>query len=302
MMESINGETDIYGIIGQPIAHSLSPLFQNQFIQNAKQNACYLPFLVEPEHLEAALQGLHAAHIQGLNVTVPHKENILPWVNADADAQAIGAVNTLKRISRGWQATNTDWQGFASVIQGLQVDASQAPVLLFGAGGTSRAILHALHHRGAKEVYICNRNQDRAKQLITSLASTYPNMQMHTLAWSNEAVGSINQETELIINSTSIGLKDADVFPFQLLGNGVAIDAVYKPNGNTAFCAAASGYQTVDGLPMLIAQGIASFAFWHAEKLQSKALNLPNSLESLQWVERKLSRKPLSLPGWRINT
>jgi shikimate dehydrogenase len=302
MMKTMNGQTGIYGIIGQPIAHSLSPLFQNWFIENAKQNACYLPFLVEPENLKVALQGLHAAHIQGLNVTVPHKENILPWVNADADAQAIGAVNTLKRLPSGWQATNTDWQGFASVIQGLEVNVSQTSALLFGAGGTSRAILHALHHHGAKEVYICNRNQDRAKQLITSLVSTYPDMQMHILEWDNEAVGNISQEAKLIINSTSIGLKDGDVFPFQLLGSGVAIDAVYKPSGNTVFCAAASNYRTVDGLPMLIAQGIASFAFWHTEKLQAKALNLPNSLESLQWVEKQLSREPLSLPSWRLNT
>ncbi len=301
-MQTLNGQTSVYGIIGEPIAHSLSPLFQNHFIHNTSLNANYLPFLVEPNRLQTAIEGLHAAHVQGLNVTVPHKEAVLPWVNADDDVQAIGAANTLKWADDGWLATNTDWQGFASVIQGLEVDVSTAPVLLFGAGGTAKAILHALHHQGAQEVYICNRHKERAKNLACNVKKTYPHMSIHTLDWQKEIVATTSEKCALIINSTSIGLDEADTFPFKLFGSGFAIDAVYKPHGNTAFCQAASSYQSVDGLPMLIAQGIASFAFWHAEKLQSNALNLPNSLESLQWVEQQLPRTPLSLPGWRINT
>ncbi len=300
-MQTVSGQTSVYGIIGEPVAHSLSPLFQNYFIQTTNLNAYYLPFLVQPSRLQTAMEGLHAAHVQGLNVTIPHKEAVLPWVNADDDVQAIGAANTLKRTEQGWVATNTDWQGFAAVIQGLAIDAASTPVLLFGAGGTAKAILHALHHQGAQEVYICNRSRERAENLAHHASILYPHMTTHLLDWQAQAVSITSQKCSLIINSTSIGLGEADTFPFQLSGDGFAIDAVYKPHGSTAFCKAASRHQSVDGLPMLIAQGIASFAFWHAKKLQSNALNLPNRLESLQWVEQQLSRAPLSLPGWRKN-
>ncbi len=299
-MQIINGQTHTYGIIGDPVTHSLSPLFQNYFLEQAHHNAVYIPFHIAPNHLTQALQGLHAAHVQGLNITIPHKENIIAAVHADADAQTIGAVNTLKRVKDGWDATNTDWQGFASVIQGLEVDTQSAPVLLFGAGGTARAILHALNHQNTTNVFLCNRNQERANTLALTLKETYPNMTITTITWTNDAVASIIQKCGLLINSTSIGLNSDDTFPFTLNGGGVAIDAVYKPDGETIFCTAADSYQTCDGLPMLIAQGIASFAFWHHQNIQTKRINLPNKLISLQWVEKQLGRQAINLSGWRI--
>ncbi|MDQ7004330.1 MAG: shikimate dehydrogenase [Ghiorsea sp.] len=297
-MKNINGQTQIFGILGQPIAHSLSPLFQNMFFEKAAINACYVPYLVAPEQLQQALNGLHAAHVQGLNITIPHKENILPWVHPDKDAQTIGAVNTLKRIADGWAAINTDWQGFASVIQGLEVDICQTSVLLFGAGGTSRAILHALNHLGVQEVFICNRNQERAQSLAAELQGTYEGMRITPIEWHEQHVTIALKQCQLIINSTSIGLNEQDIFPFPLSGSGFAIDAVYKPHGNTVFCQSASNYVSVDGLPMLIAQGIASFAFWLEGEQQNAALCLPNKKSSLQWVEQALERQALSLPGW----
>jgi len=298
-MQAINGQTHVYGIIGEPVSHSLSPLFQNHFFEKLQLNARYLPFAVSPKQLELALSGIHAAHVQGLNVTIPHKESILPFVQTNADAEIIGAVNTLKRTLEGWQGINTDWQGFSSVIEGLQADVSQAPVLLFGAGGTSRAILHALHHQSAKEVYLCNRSQDRAQQLISTLAAHYPAMTITMLDWQQTKVSPISQKCSLVINSTSIGLKASDIFPFELIGHSHAIDAVYKPNGHTAFGVAASEYIAIDGLPMLIAQGIASFSFWFEQELLQQSFDLPNKQASLQWVESQLKRKPLDLPGWR---
>jgi len=299
-MQSVQRKTSAYGIIGQPVAHSLSPLFQNHFLNEAGLDACYQTFLVEPEKLSESLKELHAASVQGLNVTIPHKEAALSWVNADKDAQIIGAVNTIKRVDESWSAINTDWLGFAAVMQGLEVDTSQEPVLLFGAGGTSRAILHALHHQETKHVYVCNRNSQRAEQLISEQKNHYPNMTMESLAWSEEAVSAVIKNCGLIINCTSIGLKENDVFPFQLQGQGVAIDAVYKASGNTAFRQAAHDYVSTDGLPMLIAQGIASFSFWFASELQKNLINLPNKQVSLQWVEKQLGREAFNLSGWRV--
>ncbi len=300
-MVALNGQTALYGIIGEPIAHSLSPLFQNHFIKMANIDAAYLPFLVTQPRLSQALNGLHAAHIQGLNITVPHKENVLPLVTADKDATMIGAVNTLKRVENGdWLATNTDWQGFADVLQGLQAVVSQTPILLFGAGGTARAICHALQHQGAKDIWLCNRSPERAQKLADELNIAYAHTQIHILDWDTQAVAQQAKECAIVINSSSIGLHDNDEFPFKLEGSGIAIDAVYKPHGNTAFTRATShGYLSTDGLPMLIAQGIASFKFWHQSTSQNLPVMMPNQLSSLAWVEQTLSRPPLTLPGWR---
>ncbi|MDQ7059085.1 MAG: shikimate dehydrogenase [Ghiorsea sp.] len=298
-MTVIRGKTSLYGIIGDPISHSLSPLFQNHFLQQTKQDAIYTPFHVLPDTLNLALLGLHAAHIQGLNITVPHKETALHLVKADADARMIGAVNTIKRSENEWVATNTDWQGFAAVLQGLQADVSNAPVLLFGAGGTAKAVIHALAQAGAKKIYVCNRSVERVEQLIYQSKDKYA-IEIIRLAWQQDDINQACTQCKTIINTTSIGLQQDDVFPFSITGGGVAIDAVYKPKGNTAFTLTASsgGYHTADGLPMLIAQGIASFAFWHHDDIQSGHINLPDGLESLHWVERQLARQPLDLPGW----
>ncbi|MDX8388535.1 MAG: shikimate dehydrogenase [Ghiorsea sp.] len=300
-MVDINGKTSLYGIIGDPITHSLSPLFQNYFIKNIPHNAVYLPFHVESSSLEQALHGLHATHTLGINVTVPHKESVLSMVDADDDSLVIGAVNTLKRSHTGWLATNTDWQGFAAVLHGLQADVTNTPVLLFGAGGTSRAVFHALHHQGATEVWICNRSSDRAEKLAAELEVSYPSVRVKLLAWTNEAVLQQSKSCKVVINTSSIGLQQNDIFPFELQGAGMAIDAVYKPNGSTAFgrIAEHGGYAAVDGLPMLIAQGIASFEFWHQEHIKKSLFTLPDKLRALQWVEQQLGRQSLNMPGWR---
>ena len=125
----IDGMTTTYGIIGWPVKHSLSPLFQTRFLDQNSINAVYLPFAVPPELLSQAVEGLWALGVQGFNVTVPHKERIFQMVEADDDACRIGAVNTVRRGKNGWQATNTDWRGFKAVIEGLgiAIDAVYRP-------------------------------------------------------------------------------------------------------------------------------------------------------------------------------
>lgn len=290
---NINGSTKLYGIIGWPVKHSLSPQFQTHYLQQCGFNAVYLPFAVDPGLLEQAMDGLWAAGVQGFNVTVPHKESVFQIVELDAAAQQIGAVNTVRRKDKGWQGTNTDWCGLLAVIEGMAVDLKGKDVLLFGAGGTSHAVLHALSKTGLNKVYICNRNADRLEALLTLARHSYPDLACETLAWQQQQVTATARHAALLINSTSIGLQDGQTFPFTLSGNGAAIDAVYRTDGKTAFCRAASaaGRQAVDGLPMLIAQGAASFAWWHG-------CEQPDYRLALQWMEQQLGRSPECLPGW----
>jgi shikimate dehydrogenase len=287
----ITGKTKVYGIIGCPIEHSLSPVFQAYFATQHHLDAVYVPYHVESSHLEVALNGLSALGVQGLNVTVPHKEAVLPYVQANADVIAIGASNTLLWQDNAWQALNTDWQGVSMVLEGTALSLKACTVLLFGAGGTARAVLHAANHQGIQQVLICNRSSERVNDLLKHAQSHYPDMACTSLAWEQEAVTAACQEAEIVINTTSIGLSASDRFPFHIAGKGWAMDAVYKPSGQTAFGDMIEARQFVDGLPMLVAQGAKSFAIWHP-------CSKPDILSALTWMENKLMREATRLPGW----
>jgi len=289
----ISGKTKIYGIIGNPIEHSLSPLFQSRFIDQSGMDAIYVPFRVESENLEVAVKGLWALNVQGFNVTVPHKEAVMPFVQADDCARTIGAVNTVSRGESSWLATNTDWIGFVRALEAVGAETKGGAALMFGAGGTAKAVVYGLAKGGISHLYICNRSRERAETLAAHTREHYSHIDCEVLEWDEKKVEAVCLKSKIVINTTSIGLKDDEPFPFRLAGKGVAIDAVYRPDGNTSFCraAGAAGRMSVDGLPMLIAQGAAAFAEW-------TGVDMPELLETFRWTESGLSRSPIELPGW----
>jgi len=289
----ITGKTNIYGIIGCPIQHSLSPVFQAYFAQQHDLDVVYVPYHVEQENLKSAIDGLAALGVQGINVTVPYKEAVLPYVQADDDVQCIGAANTLKLVAGAWQASNTDWQGVAAVFTGTGLALKGEHILLFGAGGTARAVLHAAYKQGVSRVAICNRSPERVERLIEHASHHYPNMDCYPIAWEQAAVSTCCEKSPMVINTTSIGLSLSDIFPFQIIGQGWLMDAVYKPSGKTSFTEAAisSGRRLTDGLPMLVAQGAKSFTNWHPQQT-------PDILDVLTWMETKLQRQMTMFPGW----
>jgi len=287
----IDGKTRLFGIIGDPVGHSLSPMFQNYFLQQAGINAVYLPFHVQGGSLGTAVDGLHALGVEGFNVTVPYKESLPETVSVDGESRKIGAVNTVGRQGEAWHATNTDWQGLKSVVEGLNLDVSTA--LIFGAGGTARAALHAMAASGIRSLFICNRGRPKLDSLLAHAHQYYPQLELTEIRWLASDVREAAMRSQLIINTTSIGLlSDVSEFPFPLAGEGVVIDAVYRPDGLTLFVQAArrAGLRAVDGLPMLVAQGAASFSFWHGQH--------PDLLTALQWVEDRLGRERILIPGW----
>ena len=291
----ISGKTKVYGIIGNPVEHSLSPLFQSWFLEQSGVDAVYVPFHVKESEIKSAVQGLWVLGVEGFNVTVPHKESVLPYIEADESVRAIGAANTVIRGEQGWQATNTDWIGFSDAVQATGADLEGATVLLFGAGGTAKAVIYALAKQGVHKLFLCNRGRKRAEMLAAFARDNYSRMSCELVEWSEADVERISLKSNIVINTTSIGLCDGDQFPFGLPGDGVAIDVVYRPDGKTAFCreAAESGRPSVDGLPMLIAQGAVSFSKWHDTEL-------PNRLAALRWTEKRIGRSPVDLPGWEI--
>jgi len=290
---NISGNTRVFGIIGDPVSHSLSPSFQNRFIGQADIDAVYVPFRVSKSCAVSALKGLWAAGIEGINITVPHKEAVLSQVDADADAMCIGAVNTIRRHDSGWQGTNTDWRGFRDVLRGMGIDICGAETLLFGAGGTARSVLHAMAREKVKHIRICNRSEDRLHAFIRHAREAYPELAVTAVAWNRMAVTRACDRVALMVNTTSIGLGGKDEhFPFRLSGDGMALDAVYARDGNTAFVCAAkeAGHRSLDGLPMLLAQGVSSFFYWHNIE--------PARMTALRWLEARLGREAAELPGW----
>jgi len=299
----IEATTRLYGIIGHPVTHSLSPLFQNSFLHNHAINGCYVAFPTPPDGLEQSLRGLWASGIMGLNITVPHKERALELVQPDMHAQAIGAVNTLLRDDHGWQATNTDWIGLRQVMEALSPNRTPQSVLLFGAGGTARALLHACHALQVPRLTICNRTVARAEALAEHAAQQGYGMEIDLIPWQQAAVAAASLEHDTLINTTALGLHGAPPFPFSFpsAASGdqkkpsIAIDAVYQADGNTSFVMAARQQQRIctDGLPMLIAQGTASFYYWHALSIDRQ--------QTLDAVCQHLHRTLYHMYGWEKN-
>jgi len=290
---NISGKTRIYGIIGSPVAHSLSPVFQAYFAEQCAIDAVYVPFPAEPKNLGSALDGLRDVSVQGLNITVPFKEMVLPYVSMDDDVRNIGAANTLILEDNQWQASNTDWQGVYAVMLGTSLPLKGAQLLVFGAGGTARSVIHAAAAIGFAHVWVCNRSSERGEILCEHAMKQYPQMMCQSIAWEQGEVSQVCAASCMIVNTTTVGLSTGDSFPFALSGEGWCMDAVYRPDGRTAFVQAAecAHRQAVDGLPMLLAQGAKSFEIWHPEQKLDR-------LGALYWMTSWLHRSSIRLPAW----
>lgn len=248
----LRGSTELFGVIGYPIRHSLSPVFQNAAFSYLGIDAVYVPFEIKPENLSRALEGLKRAGVRGLNVTIPHKEAIVRLSdNTSDEVKDIGAANTLKLSEEYVEAYNTDWIGFLRAAQEI-TDLKGRRVLVLGAGGSSRAVLYALKKVGAK-VILWNRTREKALRLGEEFGV--------------EAVNEVEEgvlSSEVIVNTTSVGLREDDppLFNYDLLTpEQVVIDIIYK---ETSLIRAAKekGCRFTTGFPMLVYQGAESFRIW----------------------------------------
>lgn len=276
-MTSFTAQTQVYGVIGDPINHSLSPLMQNAAIAAAGLNACYLPFHVPAAQLVAAVEGLRALGIGGFNVTLPHKQQILSrldWV--DENATLIGAVNTVVCRKGCLHGYNTDSSGFLRALrEDLQFDPAGRNVLLFGAGGACRAALVALLRSQAQNLWLVNRRLDKPQGLVQEFQALFPDQQILAYSLQDTAYRHLLSQADLIVNTTSVGLggEDLDSCPLENVKAGTVVyDMVYS-NVETSFVrrARSGGFTAADGLSMLAAQGEDAFFLWH-DMLAEKGL------------------------------
>jgi shikimate dehydrogenase len=257
----ISGRTTIFAVIGSPVAHSLSPAMQNAALAAAGVDGTYVALPVEPEGLAAAVQGARALGLGGLNVTVPHKEAVVPLCAAlDLVAERVGAVNTLARHAQGWMGFNTD----APAVRGLLTDAGIGPgsrALLLGAGGAARAALWALLEMGV-EVGVAARRPEAAEALCRDMARRLrvPESLARPVEWEGLAPRAIHADA--VVNATTVGLSGkGELPPLAWRAGQVALDFVY---GDTGFArsARAAGARLVSGEQVLVRQGALAFKIW----------------------------------------
>lgn len=267
-MAQINGKTKTCGLIGCPVEHTLSPLIHNTLSEHMGQNMVYVPFHVERENVEAAVKGAHALSIGGLNVTVPHKSAVLPYLKEiDSLAEKIGAVNTLVPVEGGYKGYNTDMTGLQRAMESEGIVIADKEAILLGAGGASRAVAFMLVAKGAKKVYILNRTPGKAQMVADEVNKAMDCEKV--VAMPIDGYEKLTGKKYLCIQGTSVGLYPdcqraviEDETFYDLVE--VAVDLIYKP-AKTRFmrlCEAA-GAKAHNGLKMLLYQGIIAYELWN---------------------------------------
>lgn len=264
----IDGHTGVFALFGDPVSHTFSPMLHRIFIEKAGCNYTYVPFHVHPEGLEAACRGAWSMHIQGLNVTIPHKQAVMQHiVHISREALLAGAVNTLRWTSDGYEGDNTDVYGFRKLVEDAGIHIRGEKVLILGAGGASRsAITYAIQEK-ASEIVIYNRTQEKAAQAIKGFqerggAYRLPRMR----AVSKDEL--LREPFPIVFQTTAAGMTpNIDETPVEeeefLHTVRFVADMVYTPK-KTRFCRDVEAYGafTAGGLPMLYYQGLRSFEIW----------------------------------------
>jgi shikimate dehydrogenase len=260
--------------MGWPIAHSLSPAMHNAAFDALGMNWRYVAFPVHPLRVDAAVEGLKALGFRGCNVTVPHKEAVIPYLDEMPSRVAqFGAVNTLIiRQDREGQCTvngeNTDVQGFVHALRQGDFEPQDRRVLIVGAGGGARGVVYGLCEAGTAEVTILNRTFQRAAALVADLSRHAQGTKLASGALTPETLERYAADVDLMINTTTVGMwphADASIWPDNrpVPAHLAVCDLVYRPLETKLLRQArAAGALTIDGLGMLVAQGVLSFEMW----------------------------------------
>lgn len=264
----IRGTTQVFGILGHPVEHSLSPVMQNAAFRAFGMDAVYIPFPVVPEQLGDAVAGLRALGIRGVNVTIPHKEKVMGFLDdLDRKARIIGAVNTIVNNDGRLIGYNTDETGLIkSLARDLDFSPKGRRVLMLGAGGASRAALVALAEMGARWIGIANRTRKKAEDLAQSFRDVFPGTDFAVMGLDASELAEIGSSVDLILNSSAVGMKGEVFEQIPWAGfkrNTVVYDIVYRrPVTPLVAMAREYGHRAADGLGMLIAQGEDAFRLW----------------------------------------
>lgn len=265
---NIDGYTRTCGLIGNPVEHTMSPAIHNFLAEKTGQNLVYVPFHVETGRLEDAVKGGFALNHLGMNVTVPYKSDVIPFLSEiDELAEKIGAVNTLVRTEDGYKGYNTDMPGLYRAMQSEGVEVKDEKVLIIGAGGVARAVAMMLASKGAKEIILLNRTLERAERITEEINGLFQTAIAKAMALSD--YGKLPAEEKYLgIQATNVGMfpkvSEAPVEDeafYQKIHTGY--DLIFNPL-DTKFMqyTRQAGGKAYNGLKMLLYQGIIAYELW----------------------------------------
>jgi len=278
--DNINHSTKIVGIIGHPIKHSFSPQMHNMCFQLQGLNYIYLPFDVPTSNLKDALKSMNVLGIRGLNVTLPHKEKIIQFMDhVSEEASTVGAVNTIVNEGSQLFGYNTDINGIVESLTPYKDEIAKSIVTVIGAGGAARSVLYALiRHFKVDKINIINRTEERTEAIKDYFIDKmrFDNIKTFELM----AKENLNQfqESKLIINTTSIGMApNTDDTPTEIKesfnSSQIVFDLIYNPL-KTKFIeiAESQGAKVINGLKMFVVQGAKSFELWTGNKMDTNLM------------------------------
>ena len=266
----ITSKTSFIALIGNPVSHSLSPIMQNAALQYLGLDLIYIAIPCRDKDLESVLDSLKKINCKGLNITIPHKEKIFDLCNEISPiANKLKAVNTLKlNAKKEWSATNTDVDGFIYPLKDLSFKKKQSIVL--GSGGAARSVIQGLINLNFSTISVVSRNESSLKKIINNFEDQ---IEIQGLLNNDNKVQKLIKEADLIVNTTPAGMKTAtnadnilpygEIFWRSLNSKTIVYDLIYNPAPTPLLkLSAKKGCLIIDGLQMLIAQGIKSLSFW----------------------------------------
>ncbi|MCW4026619.1 MAG: shikimate dehydrogenase, partial [Candidatus Bathyarchaeota archaeon] len=264
----ISGKTKVCGLIGDPVTHSLSPSIQNAAFDHLGLNYVYVAFGVKSDSLEGAILSMRSLGLHGLNVTMPHKIDVIQYLDElDETAENVGSVNTILNKGGTLVGHTTDGIGAVSALRHNGADPSGKEIVLLGAGGASRSVSFTLAEE-ALELVILNRTVEKAETLTEDLADLLgDDSKVRAAELNNDNLEKELRDADILVNATSVGMypenRETLVDRTLLRPDLVVFDLVYEPLETRLLREAREmGARTVDGLTMLVHQGAASFEIW----------------------------------------
>ncbi len=267
-----------FAVIGSPVEHSLSPFLHNWVFKSLNIQAEYEKIRIEKQKLPDIIQKINNDKLDGINVTIPHKENIMKFLDEiNPRAKTIGSVNCIVKSKSRIIGNNTDWFGFSQALENNQIYVSGKEVIVLGSGGTGKSILFSLKQLGVTKIILLNRTLQNARALQDDIVIPYP----------KEKTESLIKNDSIIINTTPVGMQ-SNQSPIDLgllHKNQILIDVIYNPL-ETAFLKLGNkiGAKTLNGLDMFIYQGLASLDLWFGESLSKQV----NFTQIKSYLETKL--------------
>ena len=266
----ITSKTSFIALIGNPVSHSLSPIMQNAALQYLGLDLIYIAIPCKDEDLELVLNSLKKINCKGLNITIPHKEKVFKLCSEISPiASKLKAINTLKLNSKKeWSATNTDVEGFIYPLKTLNLTKKQSVVL--GSGGAARSVIQGLINLNLSSISVVSRNKLSLDKLIKNFENQ---IEIQGLLNNDIQAQNLIEEADLVVNTTPVGMKiskqEMNILPYgesfwrSLSSKTIVYDLIYNPAPTHLLKFSANkGCKTIDGLQMLVAQGLKSLSFW----------------------------------------